>query len=326
MSPHRWVAAAAIKVRGAHMASQARSRFRLVAISLLIVAASKLAVADEPAKSLVVPAPLESGAIVVPLWPADKLMIKGDGGPETLSPTPGKPERIQNVTNIHNPSIELHLAPPEKRNGTAVILIPGGGNKSVVVGTEGTDVAPWLNDFGVSAFILRYRIRPYESAVEGLADTQRAVRMVRSRASEWGVDPNKIGVMGFSAGGEQAARVTLVNDPGQPEAADPVDRVSSRPDFVVMVYAGWAKLDMSQVPKDAPPTFLTSAGIDDAFHARQTVEFYSALFEAKIPVELHIYGHGGHAGGIGARNGIPFGTWQNRFVEWARDLEMLPKQ
>jgi acetyl esterase/lipase len=307
------------------MATFARFRFPLALSMLLFAVVSHALADDQPQKQPPAPEPLQPGAVVVPLWSADKLVIKGDGGPESLTRTPGSPERIQNVTNIHNPSIELHLAPADKRNGTAVILIPGGGNRSVVVGTEGTDVAAWLNDLGVSAFILRYRIRPYDSAVEGLADTQRSVRIVRAHASEWGVDPQRIGVMGFSAGGEQAARVTLVFDRGQPDAADEVGRASCRPDFVVMVYAGWAKLDMSHVPPDAPPTFLTSAGVDDAFHARQTVEFYSALFEAKIPVELHIYGHGGHAGGIGSRDGIPFGTWHNRFVEWARDLDMLPK-
>lgn len=302
-----------------------RSWVMFAVCSFVVVMASHV-VADEAAKTLEAPAPLQPGAEVVTLWPADKLVVKGDGGPEVLAMTAGNPGRVQNVTNIHNPSIEVHLAPPEKRSGTAVILIPGGGNRSVVVGTEGTDVAAWLNELGVSAFILRYRIRPYDSAVEGLADTKRAVRLVRSRASEWGVDPAKIGVMGFSAGGEQAARVTLEFDRGQSDATDAVERVSCRPDFVVMVYAGWAKLDMSKVPADAPPTFLTSAGVDDAFHARQTVQFYDALFEAKIPVELHIYGHGGHAGGIGARGGIPFGTWQNRFVEWAADLGVMPKQ
>jgi len=89
---------------------------------------------------------------------------------------------------------------------------------------------------------------------------------------------------------------------------------------VVLVYAGWARMDLSKVPKDAPPAFCTSAGVDDAFHARQTVQFYDALFNAKIPVELHIYSHGGHANGIKPRNGIPFGTWHIRFLEWAEDL------
>ena len=114
-------------------------------------------------------------------------------------------------------------------------------------------------------------------------------------------------------------------DAGNPDAADPIEKVSDRPDFVVLVYAGWRELDLSSVPQDAPPAFLTSAGVDDAFHARQTVDFYNAWFNAKIPAELHIYGHGGHGGGIKPRNGIPFGTWQNRFVDWAVDLGMMKR-
>ena len=139
------------------------------------------------------------------------------------------------------------------------------------------------------------------------------------------MDPAKIGIMGFSAGGEQAARVALNFDAGNPQASDPIDRASSRPDFTVLVYAGWGRFDMSKVPANAPPSFLTSAGIDDASHAKQTVDFYNALFNAKIPVELHIYGHGGHANGIKPRDGIPFGAWHLRFLEWAADLGYLKK-
>ena len=200
---------------------------------------------------------------------------------------------------------------------------PGGGNTELNVGTEGTDVAAWLNGLGISAFILRYRLQPYSSASDALADTERAVRLIRANAAEWGVDRAKLGIMGFSAGGEQAARLALNFDAGDPASADPVERESSRPDFVVLVYAGWGRLDMSQVPKNAPPAFLTSAGIDDAFHARQTVEFYNALFNANVPVELHIYGHGGHANGIKPRDGIPFGTWHLRFLEWLTDLQKV---
>ncbi len=248
-------------------------------------------------------------------------MLRGCGEQEVFTPTKGEPERVQKVVNIHNPSIELHLAP--KPNGLAMIVAAGGGNTEVNVGTEGTDIAKWLNELGVSAFILRYRLRPYGSATDALSDTQRSIRMVRAHAREWGVDPARIAIMGFSAGGEQAARVALNFDAGNPQAADPVERESSRPDAAVLVYAGWGKLDASQVPKNAPPAFLTSAGIDDAFHARETVEFYNALFNANIPVELHIYGHGGHANGIKPRNGIPFGTWHDRFVEWITDLGMM---
>jgi acetyl esterase/lipase len=267
------------------------------------------------------PLPLEPGAKVVPLWPAGSPTLPNCDQHEVFTPTKGNPGRIQKVVNIHNPSIELH--PASRPNGLAMILAAGGGNTELNVGTEGTDIAKWLNDLGVSAFILRYRLRPYGSDTDALADTARSIRMVRAHAREWGVDPARIGIMGFSAGGEQAARIVLKFNPGDSRATDPVERESSRPDVAVLVYAGWGKLDMTQVPKNAPPVFLTSAGIDDTFHARETVEFYTALFNAQIPVELHIYGHGGHANGISPRNGIPFGTWHYRFVEWITDLGMM---
>lgn len=272
------------------------------------------------------PRPLVPGAKVVTLWPKGSAALRAMPGydkPEQFNMARGRPDRVQSVVNIHNPSIEVHLAQADKANGMAIIVAAGGGNQTCNVGTEGTDIAEWLNGLGIHAFIERYRLRPYGSATDALADTQRAFRVVRAHAKEWGVDPKRVGIMGFSAGGEQAAWVTLKFDDGNPQASDPIDRESCRPDFSVLVYAGWRQMDLNDVPKNAPPAFLTSAGIDDAFHARQTVEFYDALFKAKIPVELHIYGHGGHAGGISPRKGIPFGTWHLRFVEWARDLGLM---
>jgi endo-1,4-beta-xylanase len=254
--------------------------------------------------------------------------LKSLGGydkPENFNMSKGANPHVLNITNIHNPSIELQLPPADKANGTAVIVAAGGGNTTLWVGPEGADIGKWLNGLGVAAFNLRYRLKPYDSAVDALADSQRAIRTVRARAKEWGVDPKKIGIMGFSAGGEQAARAALTFDDGKPDATDPIDRVGSRPDFVVLVYAGWRQVDLSQVPKNAPPAFCVCAGLDDAFHAKETVDFYNAYFNAKIPAELHIYAHGGHGGGIGPRNGIPFGTWPNRFVDWAADIGMLPK-
>lgn len=286
-------------------------------LAALLPLAGTPAVAQGPPE----PLPLVAGAKLVTLWPAGSPMLKATDAREVFTMTAGQPDRVQKVVNVHNPSIELHLAPAGKANGTGIILAAGGGNTELNVGTEGTDVATWLNGLGISAFVLRYRLQPYTSAVDALADTERAVRMVRAHAKEWGIDPAKIGVMGFSAGGEQAARLALNFDAGVADASDPVERQSSRPDFIALVYAGWGRLDTSQVPKNAPPAFLTSAGIDDAFHARQTVEFYSALFAANVPVELHIYGHGGHANGIKPRGGIPFGTWHLRFVEWLNDLQ-----
>jgi endo-1,4-beta-xylanase len=305
------------------------------------------------------PQPLVAGAKVVTLWPAGSPALKaleGADKPEELVMSKANPQRVQSVKNVHNPSIELHLAPADKANGCAIVVAPGGGNTQLVVGGEGLDTAEWLNSLGVHAFIERYRLRPYSSDGDALADTKRSIRMVRAHAKEWGVDPKKVGIMGFSAGGEQAAWATLKFDNGDPSAADPVERESSRPDFVVLVYPGWRRMDLSSVPNDAPPAFLVSAGADDAFHARQTVEFHNALFEARVramaeeaksrgnraggaapapkdaaaggqpglwyssPSELHIYAHGGHGGDIKPRKGIPFGTWPQRFVEWADDL------
>jgi len=237
-----------------------------------------------------------------------------------------KPGYFWRVVNIHNPSIELHLAPAEKRNGSAVILAAGGGNRELNVGPEGYEVADWLNTLGISAFVLRYRLQPYRSDVEALADTQRSIRLIRANAKEWGVDPNKIGIMGFSAGGEQAARVVLNNDAGDPAASDPVERFSSRPDFSVLIYPGWGSLDLTKVPENVGPSFMTSAGIGDASAAQTSVNFYNALFKAKVNVELHIYGRGVHAGGISPRNGIPFGAWHMRFADWLFDLDLMKKK
>lgn len=290
-------------------------------------AAAQIAAAApaEPLK-LLEPKPLVPGAKVVTLWPAGSPMLKALAGwdqPEGFNMTRGNPNRVESVVNIHNPSIELHLAPPDKANGMAVIVAAGGGNITCNVGPEGTAIADWLNTLGIHAFIERYRLRPYNSVTDGLADTQRCFRIIRANAKEWGVDPKRVGIVGFSAGGEQSALVAVNFDEGKADATDPIERFSCRPDFTALVYAGWRNVDLSNIPKNAPPAFLVSAGVDDASHAVRTVEFYDAYFKAKIPVELHIYGHGGHAGGISPRRGIPFGTWQLRFIDWAKDLGFM---
>ena len=286
-----------------------------------------------PAVKLLEPKPLIAGHKVVTLFPPGHPALKAGAGWDQDEKFNMSGTRVLSATNIHNPSIELYLAPPEKANGMSVILSPGGGNTTCWVGPEGTDVAAWLNTLGVSCFVHRYRLKPYGSATDALLETQRAVRLIRANAKEWNVDPNKIGHMGFSAGGEQTARLALTFDAGKADATDPVDRFSSRPDWVVLVYPGWqpGSLDMSKVPKDVPATFLVCAGTGDVFHAKQTVEFYNALFEVgrtfkpkPLNIEMHIYGTGGHGGSISPRKGIPFGTWQQRFVVWAVDLNLMP--
>lgn len=245
-----------------------------LAIALLFGAIAR-GQSTQPLK-LLAPQPIVPGASVVTLWPEGSPSLKpltDYDKPEKFNMSRGQSPRVQSIVNIHNPSIELHLAPPDKANGMAVILSAGGGNQTLNVGTEGVDIAEWLNSLGISAFIERYRLRPYTSDGDALADTQRSFRVVRAHAKEWGVDPHRIGIMGFSAGGEQAGWVTLKFDEGKADAVDPIERESCRPDFSVLVYAGWRQMELTNVPKNAPPTFLTSAGIDDAPHARQTVQF-----------------------------------------------------
>jgi endo-1,4-beta-xylanase len=306
--------------------------FTAAIISIFLVAARVLP-AEEPVVQLLEPKPLTKGHEVVTLFPPGHPALKALKGSDQEENFKGSPGRVASVTNIHNPSIELYLADPEKANGASVVIAAGGGNNTCNVGSEGTEIAAWFNSLGVSCFVHRYRLKPYGSATDALADTQRAMRVVRAHAKEWKIDPDKIGHIGFSAGGEQTARLALTFDAGDPQAADPIERVSSRPDWIVLVYPGWAPgtMNLDKVPKDLPPTFLVCAGTGDVFHAKQTVEFYNALFEVgrnmkpqPLNIEMHIYGAGKHAGAISPRQGIPFGTWHIRLAEWADELKLFP--
>ncbi len=267
---------------------------------------------------------------VVFLWPAGHSTLQGANEKEiTNPPNPQPGQVVRQFKNIHNPSIEVFLPPAEKATGAALIVAAGGGHRELNTGTEGYDLREWLHGLGVAVFILKYRLAQtpnYKYTVEGeaLQDTQRAIRIVRARAKEWGVNPTRVGILGFSAGGALAALADIRFDRGKPDAADPIERESCRPDFVGLVYAGWGRMEIA-APADAAPAFLTTAGLDDAFAARRAVEFFNSLFNAGVPVELHIYGRGGHAGGIRPRDGIPFGTWHHRFQEWLADIGILNK-
>ena len=182
--------------------------------------------------AFVEPAPLQPGAKVIMLWPSGSPMLKKLSGwdqPENFKMSVEDTGKVQAITNIHNPSVELHLAPPEIANGTAMILAAGGGNVTLNVGTEGTDIAKWLNPLGVSCFIVRYRLKPYDSATDALADTRRCIRMIRANAKEWNIDPNRVGIAGFSAGGEQALRLAVGFEGPKPDAADLIDRQNDPP-------------------------------------------------------------------------------------------------
>lgn len=289
---------------------------KMVCLLLLVCCACLTGVAAEPQ--------------TVFLWPAGHPTLQGANEKEITNPPAPQPGQfVRQFKNIHNPSLEVFLAPQDKATGAALIVAAGGGHRELNTGTEGYDLIEWLHGLGVSVFMLKYRLAQtpnYQYTVEGeaLQDTQRAIRIVRQRAREWNVNPTRIGLLGFSAGGALAALADIRFDRGKLDSADPIERESCRPDFVGLVYPGWAPMDIT-APPDAAPAFLTSAGVDDAFHARQTVEFFSSLFKVNVPADLHIYARGGHGGGTKPRDGIPFGTWHHRFAEWLADIGMLHK-
>jgi endo-1,4-beta-xylanase len=255
------------------------------------------------------------------LWPSGAPGSEGETAAEVFK---GDARLPSNFTVVHYPSIYVFLPPKDKASGMAVVVAPGGGHSQLVIDKEGWEIADFLNRNGIAAFVLKYRLARAPGShytVEGnaLADAARAMRTVRSRAAEWGVDPARIGIMGFSAGGEVAALMETRFDAGNASAADAIDRASSRPDFAVVVYPGYRPGTIT-VPKDAPPTFLVCAD-DDRSHVVTTVNLYLDLEKQQAPAEMHIYGSGGH--GFGLRSKLPVGNWPDRLLDWMRDRKLL---
>ena len=212
----------------------------------------------------------------VRLWPNGAPGSQGETASEVFESAANSklPKRF---TVVHYPSIYVFLPPPEKANGMAVVVAPGGGHSQLVIDKEGWEIAEWLNRNGIAAFVLKYRLARapgshYTVERDALADAARAVRTVCSRAAEWGVDPARVGFMGFSAGGEVTALIETRFDAGDANAADPVERASSRPDFAAAIYPGFRPGSIT-VPKDAPPTFLMCTD-EDRSHVVTTVNLY----------------------------------------------------
>lgn len=237
---------------------------------------------------------------------------------------PNLPKRF---TEVNHPAIFAFLPPRESANGVAVVVAPGGGHTNLVIEKEGWVIADWLNQRGIAAFVLKYRLAKaagshYTIEGDALADAARAVRLIRSHASEWNVNPQKIGFMGFSAGGAIAALIETRFDAGKPDASDPIDRISSRPDFAVDVYPGFPE-GMITVPKDAPQTFLVCAD-DDPTHVVTTVKLYLDLERQKVSTEMHIYASGKHGFAMN-KTSLPVATWPDRLYEWMIDRQILPR-
>lgn len=263
---------------------------------------------------------------------------------------PGAPPGALGSAPEDVPSITPYLPAPDRATGTGVVVFPGGGYVHLSMDNEGIDVARWLNGIGVAAFVVRYRLGPRYHYPVMLEDAQRAVRVVRARARDWGVDPARVGVIGFSAGGHMASLAGTHFTPGASDSSDPIERESSRPDFMILAYPvitmdprfahpGSRKnllgdsptadvvhsmSSETQVTPATPPTFLVASTDDATVPVQNTLMFYQALHAAGVPTEMHIYESGRHGFGLAAGNPT-LSTWVELCRNWLRSHGWLSR-
>jgi endo-1,4-beta-xylanase len=254
---------------------------------------------------------------VMVLWPNGAPGSEGKSAEETTRIAQPNGDRV--VSNVHKPSITVYLPATAPKNGVGVIIAPGGGHRELWSDHEGHNIAKWLAEHGVAGFVLKYRLArekdsTYKIEGESLNDTQRAIRLVKSHAAHWGLDPEKIGVMGFSAGGELAALAAVRFSAANAEGADAVDKLSSRPAFQALIYPAIPK-DMP-LTKDMPPAFLACGENDRQNISQGLPELYLAMKKAGMSAELHVYAKVGHGFGMRPTSKGPVQQWVQRFHEW----------
>jgi acetyl esterase/lipase len=255
----------------------------------------------------------------VKLWP---------GGAPGSAAHRGEPERAQDwwVKNIHDPSVTAFPASPAHNSGAAIVVLPGGGHSEIVWTTEGLNVAKAFNRMGINIFVVKYRLArepgsTYTVERDAAADVRRAMQWVRAHAADYGVDPHRIGIMGFSAGGELVGMLADYGMTGAPAGGDALDRVSPRPDFQVLVFPGPGAV-RGPVSKDVPPAFLV-AGSRDECCGPPTVALYELLRKAGVSAELHMYADSGHAFNLDESNRISILHWPDRLYDWMVDSGFL---
>jgi acetyl esterase/lipase len=281
--------------------------------------------------------------LVVELWPGKVPDEVDKIGPEKvrLSPKLDRKqvevtESTRMVTNVTKPTLTIYRPAREKDTGTAVVICPGGGYWNLYWQLEGEEVAAWLNSLGITGIILKYRVprRPGEPEAEParrpLQDAQRAIRLVRGKAKEWGIAPQRIGIVGFSAGGHLAAATATSFSQQTYQPMDAIDHIRCRPDFAIVVYPGYLKAkDQDElaaalhIPKETPPMFLVHGGNDIISSPEHSVVLYLALKRAGIPAELHIYAGAAHDFGVRPSD-QPCSTWTQSCAKWLRYQGFLP--
>jgi acetyl esterase/lipase len=278
------------------------------------------------------PAP---GHLSLPVWPGAapgapaSLPAEADMTTAKDNLIAGRP--VVRLGNVSVPTLTLY-APKGKNTGAAVVVFPGGGYNILAIDLEGTEVCDWLNSAGITCVLLKYRVPntgPYPKSPAALQDAQRALGLVREHATEWGIDPNRIGVLGFSAGAHLAAALSTHYEKRLYDPIDAADAMSCRPDFAVIVYPGYLALaDQNFAPNqdinptaNTPPTFIVQAE-DDPVHVENATVYFLQLKNAKVPAELHIYSQGGHGYGL-RRTALPVTTWPQAVEAWLHTIKIL---
>ena len=272
-------------------------------------------------------------ALIAPLVraaPETPIILWPGGAPGALGSEP-----------VDVPTLTPYLPPKDKMTGAAIIVCPGGGYTHLA-DHEGGPVAEWLNSLGVTAFVLKYRLGPRYHHPAPMQDAARAIRIVRARAGEWGLDPQRIGILGFSAGGHLASTAGTHFDSGKPDASDAIERVSSRPNLMILIYPVITMRDRThpgskksllgdeptpelvtllsndeQVTKETPPTFLVHTTTDSAVPVENSLLFVAALRKAGVPFEFHLYERGPHGFGLGGKDPV-LATWPDRCADWLK--------
>lgn len=244
----------------------------------------------------------------------------------------GRP--VIRVGNVSHPTLTVYPASADKANGAAVVVCPGGGYHILAMDLEGTEVVEWLNSIGVTAALLKYRVpapKGHERYEAPLQDAQRAMGIVRSRATEWNIDPKRIGIMGFSAGGHLSAVISTRYEKRTYHPIDVADQVSCRPDFVMLIYPAYLTVQKEgdriapelNISSNTPPTFLVQTE-DDPIRVETSLYYYLALKNAKVPAELHLYASGGHGYGLRPTKKTVT-TWPKRAEQWMRGTGVLER-
>ena len=279
----------------------------------------------------------------IKLWTGDIPFSNGTIGEEEITDR-------GHVRNVQDPEIIVYLPEKEKATGAAVVICPGGGYGILAIKHEGHDIAKWFNEFGVAGIVIKYRLPTSDNITDksevAMTDAQRAVRMVRYYSSDWGIVPDKIGIMGFSAGGHLASTVGTHFDYGIADSEDPIQKVSCKPDFMILMYPvismsedfmhfgsmknligeNLSKEQMlrfsneKQVTVETPPAFLVHSSDDKAVPVANSIKFYEALIQNGVPAELHIFNSGAHGFGLGRKDGTSHNLWPENCKAWMQDM------